>query len=56
MGQSIYLPAAVLLLGAIAAACFARPRHMTPAAAPTAPTSTRSGTPAPVVADAAPTV
>jgi hypothetical protein len=31
MGQSLMLPAAALLIGVVAAAAFARPRHMVPA-------------------------
>ena len=56
MGQSIYLPAAVLLLGVLAAACFARPRHMSPAVTPTAPSTAtvRDAAPTPI-ADPAPT-
>ncbi len=34
MGQSLLLPAAALLIGVVAAAAFARPRHMMEAVVP----------------------
>jgi hypothetical protein len=43
MGDSMLLPAAVLLIGWVAALCFATPRHLAPQQAPVAAPPVEAG-------------
>ncbi len=51
MGQSVYLPAAVLLIGLVAVLCFAAPTHAGSKAAVQGLEAAEEPTPAPALAD-----
>ena len=51
MGQSVYLPAAVLLIGLVAVLCFAAPTHAGSKAAAQGREAAEEPAPAPALAD-----